>query len=236
MNKYRELFIEKLAIKQPNVQLIGDYKSSQDKVDVSFEGHIYCIRPNDLLNGIKPSVSSLKDKTSYFINRSNKVHNFRYDYTESIYLTTEKKVIITCEFHGNFLQTPHHHLNGMGCLECARENSVQGFDWYKDKENWGKPSCCYLLYIYSETEAFWKIGVSRNIKGRIRDLKRQGDYEVIIQDILYSTAYECYFNFEQPKLKNIKKLGLSYNPSIKFDGSTECFIGIDNNFKLTQEL
>lgn len=54
-----------------------------------------------------------------FIEKSNKVHNFLYDYTKAIYEKSHKKIIIICKIHGEFEQFPYDHLNGKGCRYCA---------------------------------------------------------------------------------------------------------------------
>lgn len=54
-----------------------------------------------------------------FILRSLKVHNNKYSYTRAEYKNNISKVIITCPIHGDFKQTPSHHLNGHGCPACA---------------------------------------------------------------------------------------------------------------------
>ena len=54
-----------------------------------------------------------------FIQKSNKVHNNRYEYTKVQYTTTNEKVIITCPIHGDFQQTPQGHLHGRGCSKCS---------------------------------------------------------------------------------------------------------------------
>lgn len=57
--------------------------------------------------------------TSQFIERSNKIHNNKYDYTKSIYSTIFDKVIITCPIHGEFSQKPVYHINGSECPLCG---------------------------------------------------------------------------------------------------------------------
>jgi len=54
-----------------------------------------------------------------FIDRSNVVHNFKFDYSESEYKKSCEKVCIICPEHGEFWQTPHEHLRGNGCGKCA---------------------------------------------------------------------------------------------------------------------
>ena len=56
-----------------------------------------------------------------FIERSNKVHNNKYDYSKVEYINQRTKVIITCPIHGDFEQTPKNHMNGQGCPICGAE-------------------------------------------------------------------------------------------------------------------
>lgn len=59
--------------------------------------------------------------TADFIIKASKIHINKYDYSESIYTETHKKVNIICPLHGIFNQTPHHHLQGEGCPKCGNE-------------------------------------------------------------------------------------------------------------------
>ena len=58
-----------------------------------------------------------------FIIRSNKVHNFLYEYNNSIFKTVKDKITITCKIHGDFLQRASSHLQGKGCKKCASKKS-----------------------------------------------------------------------------------------------------------------
>lgn len=57
--------------------------------------------------------------TKGFIEKSTKIHNGEYNYSKSVYTRTDDKVIIICSVHGEFKQTPDHHLSGEGCPKCA---------------------------------------------------------------------------------------------------------------------
>ena len=59
-----------------------------------------------------------------FINKSNLIHNSKYDYSKVEYINTDTKVCIICPIHGEFWQTPHNHLNGQQCPKCALEISA----------------------------------------------------------------------------------------------------------------
>lgn len=58
-----------------------------------------------------------------FIEKANKIHNNKYDYSKVEYVNNCTKVCIICPKHGEFWQTPHHHLNGHGCSKCRNENN-----------------------------------------------------------------------------------------------------------------
>ena len=56
-----------------------------------------------------------------FIERANKIHKGRYDYSKVEYVNCETKVCIICPKHGEFWQTPQMHTKGGGCQYCAKE-------------------------------------------------------------------------------------------------------------------
>lgn len=63
---------------------------------------------------------SLKD----FIERAKIRHNNKYDYSKTVYSKTHEKVTIICPEHGEFKQTPHNHLAGLGCAKCGHEKTA----------------------------------------------------------------------------------------------------------------
>lgn len=56
-----------------------------------------------------------------FIQKANKVHNGKYDYSRVNYVNSRTKVIIVCPKHGPFKQLPSSHIQGNGCPMCMRE-------------------------------------------------------------------------------------------------------------------
>lgn len=108
-----------------------NYVNSKTKVD------IFCKQPNHGIFSTSPSshisqkigcptcgliksANSRKNTIEEFIYRSNIIHNNKYDYSESIYVKGNKKVIINCPKHTRFLQTPNAHLRGDGCKGCSK--------------------------------------------------------------------------------------------------------------------
>lgn len=58
--------------------------------------------------------------TKFFIDKSNIIHNNKYNYSLVDYINAKSKVKIICNInkHGIFEQEPHSHLSGHGCPRC----------------------------------------------------------------------------------------------------------------------
>lgn len=77
-----------------------------------------------------------------FVQKAQAVHGLKYDYSKTEYKTYHSKLKITCPIHGDFLQTPAHHLRGEGCPFCRKskcETKVktlleeQGIEYIQEK-------------------------------------------------------------------------------------------------------
>lgn len=63
--------------------------------------------------------------TDEFIFKANVVHQNKYTYDRTVYITNKKKVIITCPTHGDFTQSPFGHLTGNGCMKCFIDTHIK---------------------------------------------------------------------------------------------------------------
>jgi len=84
--------------------------------------------PIDHMGGSGCRKCSKVENTYDFIIKSNKIHNNYYDYSQSIFVSSIKKLLIICPKHGIFEQTPRKHLIGHGCPTCKRsrgENKIE---------------------------------------------------------------------------------------------------------------
>jgi len=54
-----------------------------------------------------------------FVEKANKIHNNKYDYSLVEYINSKSKIKIICPIHGVFEQTPAKHLMGRGCQKCG---------------------------------------------------------------------------------------------------------------------
>ena len=61
---------------------------------------------------------------SAFIERSNNIHNRKFDYSKVDWVNTRIKVEIICPKHGSFMQKPFKHLQGQGCPDCRKNATV----------------------------------------------------------------------------------------------------------------
>lgn len=128
----KELFIQKAIVKHKGIYDYSsvEYKDSSTKIKIKCSTHgIFEKTPHKHLSGQGCQLCSKNEKSlsqrlskDSFVERSNIAHNNKYDYTESIYTTNDKKVIIICSEHGSkFEQTPANHMMGKtGCKKCSK--------------------------------------------------------------------------------------------------------------------
>lgn len=94
------------------------YTNNKSKVKIICSEHgIFEQTPNNHLKRQKcPSCSKMT--TISFIEKSQKIHNYKYDYSKTLYIGNMRKVDITCIKHGIFSQRAGSHLYGNGCPTC----------------------------------------------------------------------------------------------------------------------
>ena len=116
-------------------------------------------RPNNHLNGqgcpfckLQNLQKSLSMSKNEFIRKAKKIHGDKYDYSKVDYENIKTKVCIICPEHGEFWQTPRHHLDGHNCPNCKesklekevaslldkrniRYERQKKFDWLKHKKS-----------------------------------------------------------------------------------------------------
>lgn len=103
------------------------YITGRRKVTITCPTHgDFDQRPSDHINGDGCSKCSGKHRytTEEFIEKARKVHEGKYSYERSIYVTSKKKVTITCPEHGDFEQVAKDHLLGKGCRTCGGRKKI----------------------------------------------------------------------------------------------------------------
>lgn len=99
-------------------------------------------------NGCPLCAKNKKLAVEDFVKKSNNVHNNVYNYDKVVIESAHSKVVITCQHHGDFEQTPSSHLAGRGCPLCAKSG-------YKVS----KPGMLYILKI-KDYDNLYKIGIT----------------------------------------------------------------------------
>ena len=174
-----------------------------------------------------------RDSLETFIEKANKIHNNRYDYSLVNYVDSKTKIKIICPVHGEFEQQPYNHLLKKGCYKCSREqNAFSKSGFIKLAKN--KECIFYILKCFNQEEQFYKIGItSRNVRERYKTkILMPYNYEILKE--YKSTALDIWELENKFKLNSKDNL---YIPKIKFAGSkTECFTLIPDEFALEFDL
>jgi hypothetical protein len=131
----KELFIKQSKLIHGNKY---DY-SKVEYINNKTKVNIVCIihgtfeqRPGDHLKGSgckKCSIVSRNNKLSCtahsFIEKAKIIHGNKYDYSKVEYVNNETKIKIICPIHGEFIQRPGNHLQGMECIKCGIKKTVE---------------------------------------------------------------------------------------------------------------
>lgn len=207
-----------------------DYVNAKTKICVICPEHgEFWQLPHSHLSGRGcPTCGKIKmNGSTSFIEKSNKIHNNKYDYSKVKYVNEVTKVCITCPIHGDFWQRPHNHLNGQGCPECGK----------KYAKEWRKGN--FENFIKSSVERFGEIYVFPNIKDEyenshstitIKCKKCGNTFSKIACDHLTSPnggCQHCYFTKSKPEeeignflVKNIEKdCEISFNNRTLINGN-----------------
>lgn len=178
-----------------------DYKSSKQKTAIICPKHGVFNQTIDihLFGGsICPSCANENQRLTIdeIINRSNKIHNNKYDY--SLLLNYDghnnEKMSIICPKHGVFKQIISNHIRGGGCPKCGTdkirltlqefiENSrkVHGnkYDYSLIKEYPGKNSCRVLIICSNHGEFKQSINTHLVGSGCPRCKSSQGENKIM---------------------------------------------------------
>ena len=161
------------------------------------------------------------------INKSNKKHGNKYDYSKVEYLSNKKKVCIICPSHGEFMQTPNDHIGGHNCRKCAEENHIN----YNMRdsflaENKNKPIDLYIINLYSENESFIKVGISKEVIKRHRNIK---------YILFYMSKYPNVLLFRYNKYSEIDNLLESNKSKLEFSALITDNLEYLNNFRFMKK-
>lgn len=110
-----------------------DYVNRQTKVKIKCSIHgEFKQTPNNHLKGHGCTYCTYNNKNLVdFLNEAKKIHEDKYDYSLVDYKNNKHKIKIICSTHGEFEQSPDHHINRKhGCPKCNEskgENEIRKF-------------------------------------------------------------------------------------------------------------
>lgn len=176
--------------------------------------------------------NSKANSNEYFIDKANKIHDNKYDYSLCFYKRQHDKLKIVCPIHGEFEQTAKDHLRGHGCWECAKINISKArsekptgwklSEWIKTAENsvFYDSFKVYIIEVFDENERFIKIG--RTFSSVKQRFSRLG-YLPYEYNIIKTIEGNPYYIFKlESKLKRMCKQ-YKYICNKSFNGMHECF-------------
>ena len=116
------------------------YKKATSKVTIICKDHgEFEQTPNNHLSQKSgcPKCKKVKKLTAIeFIEKSDEIHDRKYDYSKVEYKNKRSSVIIICHKHGEFEQTPDHHIyNKRGCPKCRESLGEACIRKYLDKNS-----------------------------------------------------------------------------------------------------
>lgn len=222
-------FIEQVQDKYgPKYTVITEsYTNSKSPVSIICSRHgEFAITPDHLLNRsncigcydcAKEHLRKCNSSTAAkFIAKASTVHNNQYTYDNTVYINSTLNVLITCKYHGDFVQSPSNHLAGKGCYICTT--------------NWKYapiPTTLYYLRITSPTGGtYYKIGITtKSITSRYSKELKLGYTITLLYSFLFLTG-ETAFCYEQQILRKFNALRNKRHIDFlwKSSGDTELFV------------
>ena len=162
--------------------------------------------------GLKSKNSSKTKSYDSFVLEAKAKHNNKYIYPESNRMTFENRnsiVEIECKKHGLFKKMAKKHLRGQGCFECKIEELVKngilvgGYnsDLFKSNKDIADKQG-YLYYLMVNNGRDFKIGITVNLKKRLKSLESLFDNVVLLKS--RQGRLEDMYNIEQEILQKFK--------------------------------
>lgn len=110
------------------------YKNTHTSIILICETHgKFTQKPNDHLTGYGCWECGVENRakqknnlaSKIFVDKANKIHDYKYDYSKSSYINSRTKIEIICKKHGSFQQIPNSHLSGAGCPKCTESKGEE---------------------------------------------------------------------------------------------------------------
>lgn len=164
---------------------------------------------------------------STFVKDCSLLHKYKYEYSKVNYENSQSIINIICPIHGEYLQRASCHIQGSGCRECGKANAnpvgfINGRYLDRNQDALEKEmSKLYILELCREGITVFKVGVSKNLRSRVNDLKRVG-FAVKVCATFEASTYATYI-LEMHLHSLLKPLRYLFKVEENFGGHTECY-------------
>ena len=203
---------------------MSEYKHTESKIKITCKEHnkeFHQTMAGHFISEGCPDCISVKRTMSQedFISKVNIVHNFKYDYSKTIYTGSKNKITITCPLHGDFIQLAESHSNQKsGCQKCGVE-TIRDNSRDRNEKLKTTPTLFYVI----KYKGLYKIGITiGTVKFRYRsDLV--GDTNI---EILYEKQFDTYpeaLDFETTLKDKYQKYRYYGKRIFRNTGNTEVF-------------
>lgn len=128
-----------------------------------------------------------KMNTENFIEKADIKHDYKYDYSKSIYINGKTKINIICPTHGIFTQKATNHLQGQGCDKCRVDSLKITKEKFLERLNIKFPNHYELISEY--------ISFTDIIK--LRCIKTNEILETIPKNILLKNICKVCVNYDK---------------------------------------
>lgn len=164
-----EEWVQKAELKHSKGQYtysLADYTGADEKVEIVCNScdNIFQQRAAGHLAGKGCPIckGGVKGNTTNFIRKSKKVHGDVYTYDRVEYKNDKSKVLIGCQSHGYWKQSPGNHLTGYGCPKCgvAKNIEAQTLTFLQFKQ---KVKDKYGTVVYDYTDSVFN-GVKASVR------------------------------------------------------------------------
>lgn len=187
-------------------------------------GEVY-IEKMSLFKNKDYSINTAVNKTEFWVERNRYIREDfnQIDYSLVNYISNSNKVHLRCKIHDyEYFQRPSHHTAGVqGCVYCMKQVIMYTSENIKKHKEFFDHhfSFLYVVHLSSETESFYKVGITAKDRFKYRLKALRKDYNV---KVVYTQEglTKDNFNLEQRFLREFKNY--KYVPGIKFTGYTEC--------------
>ena len=162
--------------------------------------------------GKNKQVSKRTKTLEQFISDSIKIHADKYDYSKSVYINDNSKIIIICSEHGEFEQKVSNHLQGKGCNKCAdiirASKKAKPFEKFIDDAK----------KVHNEKYSYENVIYKNSTSKILVTCKNHGDFKITPSNLLKGKG--CPLCVNKGEMKIFENLKLVY-PSIEYNKKFE---------------